>query len=203
MKYEIGSLTTAAIEALEEDERVVVELDRFFQSYDASSLVATVTIIANELKKVPAWRLDVRGSKNYKQALTFAYMEPQDFAENTYKVKIYYYKNTLPEELQLNLMMMSRKYLDKYFESDRFDLDKNYIKVMKYTLNKDEMKEYSIEVLLEEIFQKFNSEKNPLNSEKNQNFIINNRLHTSMSLGDIIEINSDKYCVQQIGFYKI
>ena len=43
--------------------------------------------------------------------------------------------------------------------------------------------------LLEHLFKKFNDPNNPLSNVESQEFIKQNRLHTSMSVGDIVEIN--------------
>ena len=58
--------------------------------------------------------------------------------------------------------------------------------------------------VLEWIFFVYNDDsKNPLVTKENQAFIKNSGLHTSMSTGDIIEINGDMYVCKNIGWRKL
>lgn len=62
----------------------------------------------------------------------------------------------------------------------------------------------SVYDFLESSFQKFNDpDCNPLTSQEFQNTIIMNKLHTSMSIGDIIVVAGNYYCVSGEGFNKI
>jgi hypothetical protein len=45
--------------------------------------------------------------------------------------------------------------------------------------------------LCQELFELFNSNQNPLSNPKSQEFIRNNWLHTSMSVGDLVKISRD------------
>ena len=60
---------------------------------------------------------------------------------------------------------------------------------------------------LDDIFSLFNSEDNPLSNPERQSFIRDNQLHTSMSVGDIIECKSEDstewFSVAGRGFKKI
>lgn len=107
-----------------------------------------------------------------------------------FEITIYYYK-------KLNPNIYFQKELKKLF-SDNFM--ENYVHMISYLEN---AKETDNKILANKIFFKFNSDNNPLSSDEYQRFIIENRLHTSMSVGDIIEINKNKYVVLEIGFYKI
>jgi hypothetical protein len=44
------------------------------------------------------------------------------------------------------------------------------------------------QVLCQELFAQFNGEENPLSNPKSQEFIVANLLHTSMSVGDLVQI---------------
>lgn len=91
--------------------------------------------------------------------------------------EIYYYKTSarilgLIGSLSLNL--------------DADFLSKDYICVWRCNLdhgNDDESRD-----IKETLFALFNGEENPLQTAERQQFIVKNRLHTSMSLGDVIRI---------------
>jgi hypothetical protein len=56
---------------------------------------------------------------------------------------------------------------------------------------------------LNSYFELFNSEKNPLSSIEKQKYIRDNKLHTSMSVGDIININNEYWICCGIGWKKL
>lgn len=62
-----------------------------------------------------------------------------------------------------------------------------------------------VEDFLERIFAELNGFGNPLMSDENQEWIRQNmsRGHTSMSIGDAIEIHGQLYVVSEIGFTKV
>ena len=56
---------------------------------------------------------------------------------------------------------------------------------------------------LEKIFRKFNSRENPLSTRDNQEKIKSLETHTSMSVGDVIQINDKYYSVSGEGFHQV
>ena len=82
------------------------------------------------------------------------------------------------------------------------EIQDNYVKVYEETIKS--VNDDDILDKLEDIFAKFNNDDlNPLsgsvNSERQQ-FITQNRLHTSISVGDIIKYNDKIYIVAGCGF---
>lgn len=111
------------------------------------------------------------------------------------KIEIYYlcYENT-PSSFVI------KQYIKVNVSNDEFK--KYYIKVFENECD-DNLKENKIIFKhLESLFSLFNFEKNPLINDDSQKFIINNKLHTSMSIGDIIKINEQYYCCAAMGFEK-
>lgn len=53
---------------------------------------------------------------------------------------------------------------------------------------------------LETIFSRFNSDDNPLSTKDYQNKIKDLKAHTSMSMGDVVQIDSSYYMVAGMGF---
>lgn len=84
-------------------------------------------------------------------------------------------------------------------------VNKYYIKMCEVDIPGDVVldNESSLYEYLESLFALFNSEDNPLCSEDSQDYIIKNKLHTSMSIGDIIKINDKSYCASTFGFTEI
>ncbi|AAV51045.1 hypothetical protein [Acanthamoeba castellanii mimivirus] len=98
--------------------------------------------------------------------------------------------------------------IEIYYYQKKFDTDnehafifgsKSYTKVYEYT--DDTQTNYKD--ILELIFEKFNNTDNPLKSLDNQKIIRNNKLHTSMSVDDIVKIDNNYYIVDIIGFKSI
>lgn len=78
----------------------------------------------------------------------------------------------------------------------------------KYNWNTNEMKEDRQEVLksriCESLFDILNREENPLGTPENQAFIREHKLHTSMSVGDIISFDGKEFwIIIGIGFEKL
>jgi len=68
---------------------------------------------------------------------------------------------------------------------------------------KDYPKEFTSKVC-DSIYHILNCEENPLGTPENQEFIRENKLHTSMSVGDIISIDEKEFwIVKGIGFDKL
>lgn len=87
----------------------------------------------------------------------------------------------------------------KYPKVSITDIDIHYFKI--YEFNKNE--NVTIDSYLDELFALFNNDENPLSEKYYQEIIINNKLHTSMSMGDVIKINNEYYIVCGIGFKKL
>lgn len=102
-------------------------------------------------------------------------------------VEIYYYRS-------------DAKSVNKFILGDVSILDiaseGNYLKV--YELHVDPHQE--IHVMLEKVFKRFNSRDNPLIMSEHQEFLRSNRLHTSMSVGDVVMLNRRAYVVTGLGF---
>lgn len=114
------------------------------------------------------------------------------------KAEIYYPSlNNIPENFAINLFLMPNITMD--------DFNKYYIKVCSVDIpnNVDLTVEKSINEFLESLFELFNSENNPLTNKKMQKHIIKNKLHTSMSMGDVIKIMDMYYYVANFGFKTI
>jgi hypothetical protein len=60
-----------------------------------------------------------------------------------------------------------------------------------------------IMIFLEKLFARFNSEENPLCAPKYQEKIKSFLSHTSMSVGDVVQIDNDYYVINGIGFKKL
>lgn len=80
------------------------------------------------------------------------------------------------------------------------DLDKYYECIYSY---ETEIKKKCINEYLENIFEKFNSEENPLSTPEYQDKIKSLLTHTSMSVGDVVQIDDSYYVVSVIGFKKL
>ncbi|AKI80520.1 hypothetical protein [Niemeyer virus] len=99
------------------------------------------------------------------------------------KIEIYYYQKKLSTNHEYDFIFGSKSYKKVHEYTD--DIQTNY---------KD---------ILELIFEKFNNTDNPLTSLDNQKIIRNNKLHTSMSVDDIVKIDKKYYIVDDIGFKSI
>lgn len=99
------------------------------------------------------------------------------------KIKIFFYQKKVDTDYERAFIFGSKSYMKVYEYTD--DTQTNY---------KD---------ILELIFEKFNNTDNPLKSLDNQKIIRSNKLHTSMSVDDIVKIDNDYYIVDIIGFKSI
>ena len=109
------------------------------------------------------------------------------------RVKIYYYclgQMTTKEFCRISLLTKVK------IE----DLNKYYLCL--YTFETDDTINNTVEYL-ENLFKKFNSNENPLSNEEYQTKIKESKCHTSMSTGDVIQIDDDFYVVGGTGFKKI
>jgi hypothetical protein len=62
---------------------------------------------------------------------------------------------------------------------------------------------HDVTSILEGIFQLFNSAENPLAMSNKQQFIRDNKIHTSMSVGDIVQIDDVYWVVSGCGFQRM
>ncbi|QKF94520.1 hypothetical protein QKU48_gp1062 [Fadolivirus algeromassiliense] len=85
------------------------------------------------------------------------------------------------------------------------DINKYYMKIYELDIpnNINIDNEESLHKYLEELFSLFNSEQNPLSTTDLQEKIKINKLHTSMSMGDVVKIMNNYYFVSGFGFKKI
>ena len=85
------------------------------------------------------------------------------------------------------------------------DIKKYHIRIYKFFTNEQEnaMIQENVMIFLEEMFAKFNSEENPLSALKYQKKIKEMLAHTSMNVGDVIQIDNDYYVVKGMGFKKL
>ena len=85
------------------------------------------------------------------------------------------------------------------------DFNKYYMKIYETnipnTINIENEK--SLNQYLESLYNIFNSDKNPLSAPFYQKIIKNNKLHTSMSMSDVIKIGTNYYYAAGFGFHKI
>ena len=80
------------------------------------------------------------------------------------------------------------------------DLNKYYECIYSYTSN---IQVNDIDIYLEHIFELFNSDNNPLSAPKYQTIIKNLKAHTSMSVGDVIQVDDNYYVVDGLGFKEL
>lgn len=85
------------------------------------------------------------------------------------------------------------------------DVKKYHVRIYKYeTLIEDEtLINDKIYAYLEGLFMRFNSEDNPLSASEYQKKIKKFLSHTSMSVGDVVQIDDDYYVVAGVGFKKL
>lgn len=109
------------------------------------------------------------------------------------KVAIYY----------ISLKNLSNKsFLDMYLNPQSVitsrEFNEHYTKVydMELPNSIDLNDEHSVNSYLESLFEKFNSDENPL-------AINDNKIHTTMSVCDIIQLDKKFYCVCGFGFKEI
>jgi hypothetical protein len=77
----------------------------------------------------------------------------------------------------------------------------NYTKVYSISIVKKRMKN---DTILNNLYERFNTSANPLSTPDSQQMLrAENVRHTSMSMGDIIKINSSYFIVRSIGFKKL
>lgn len=102
--------------------------------------------------------------------------------------EIYYRKSTVPY-----LFCIPKEFNLKWDEFQEY-----YQQVHSEICEKD----YS-QIALEGLFERFNSESNPLLVEEKQEYIKKNNLHTSMSIADIIKLEDRYFIVSSCGFIDI
>ena len=90
-------------------------------------------------------------------------------------IKIYYYDKCFIMTNLLNIFTNSKVNIDLD------NLENTHKLVWEEAKNGD----------LEDYFKRFNSDKNPLSNKKSQDYIKKNKLHTSMSVGDILMVKDD------------
>lgn len=107
--------------------------------------------------------------------------------------KIYYFREHLLKYVTENLYFPLK--LPSNFK--QIFNNNNYIKVydLEYTTTHNTIK------YLESLFDKFNSNENPL--LKTQNVFSDDKTHIKMSIGDVIKYHSNYYVVMGCGFRKI
>lgn len=117
----------------------------------------------------------------------------------THTVKIYYYRNanTLPGNVLMDITFHARvtkELMEKYH-------------VLMYEYRDTVENENDINEYLKSICSKFSDDyRNPLSvfvSESNQQRVRESETHTSIAIGDIIEVDHICYVVRNIGFEKI
>lgn len=115
------------------------------------------------------------------------------------KAEIFYVssKNKLSQSFILKMYVNPTVTMD--------DFDKYYMKIYETIIpsNINTEDEKSVDEYLESLYNIFNSEKNPLSSPFYQRIIKNNKLHTSMSMGDVIKVGTNYYYGAGFGFHKI
>lgn len=102
-----------------------------------------------------------------------------------------------------------------YLKTGNFN-DVNYVYmfslgkgVKKENLNTTHVKIYEIltqmdlDNYLEHCFSRFNSDNNPLLEEPYQKFIKENKLHTSLSVGDVIQLEDKFYVCKGFGWEEL
>lgn len=115
------------------------------------------------------------------------------------KVKIHYlcHQNNLPSDFLIKLYIkptITREIFDEFYKSIYDEILPNNINLN----NENEIMDY-----IENLFFTFNSDNNPLSSPNIQKKLKEFNSHTSMSMGDIVQINNDYYMVAGVGFNKI
>lgn len=127
------------------------------------------------------------------------------------KINIYYNSLGHPSEMDKDgVNLYDRIHLNKYNSVLQFSLDKNLFSKWWYLINSEDFDEKSIQYvdnykILNNIFYRYNNyNTNPLSSNEGQNKIKNSPVqHTSMSVGDIIQINKKYYIVSNFGFKEV
>lgn len=106
------------------------------------------------------------------------------------EIKVFYWTKKAVDDTKLDIFFYGKinmNYIDRYYVNV-------FNEIISTSLEDEE--------LLEELFEKFNSEDNPLQSEEKQRMIGENNSHTSMSVGDVIKLNDQYYSVGKSGFLK-
>lgn len=118
---------------------------------------------------------------------------------STIKVKIYYYArlDSMSENVWSDILVfgkVTKKIMERW-----------HVLIYEFEDIKDD--DSTTDEYLDSVYSKFNSnDKNPLsifNSPTRQKIIKELQTHTSMSIGDIVEVDGTMYVVNQFGFKKI
>ena len=85
------------------------------------------------------------------------------------------------------------------------DIQKYYKSVYQTQLSKyscELVDDNDVNCYLQSLFELFNSDNNPLSTKEHQQYIKENELHTSMSVGDVISVN-ERFYVVGMGFKEV
>lgn len=122
------------------------------------------------------------------------------------QIEIYYFKDISELYAVPALQAISMNFLNSGPINLTFkDFNKYYKKVHDNIVSADVdlNDEESIHSHLQKLFELYNSNVNPLSDKKNQDSLVKNEMHTSMSVGDIIKIKESYYAACMRGFSKI
>ena len=109
------------------------------------------------------------------------------------QVKIYYLR-----DIKTNTNIYLSLQFDENYKVKLNMIDNYYYCIYEYVADNKETF-----LILDDIFELFNSDNNPLSNPGIQGIIFQYKLHTSMSIGDIIKLNDEYYVVRSSGFMKI
>src|SRR5581483_1584588 len=103
------------------------------------------------------------------------------------RTEVFYLSYEKTDDVKISQIMLG------HYLPSKEEIDNNYVSVCTFDSESSN----------EELFELFNSDDNPLTNESCQDFLCKHKLHTSMSVGDMIRRDDDYYVVAGIGFQKL